>query len=32
VDQTSHDALAHGMKSLLLDRQLYARLCQQARM
>ena len=32
VDQSSHDALAHGMKSLLLDRQLYARLCQQARM
>ena len=31
VDQTSHAALADGMKRLLSDRQLYARLCHEAR-
>src|SRR5205807_3872638 len=31
VDQTSHAALAGGMKRLLSDRQLYARLCHEAR-
>jgi glycosyltransferase involved in cell wall biosynthesis len=31
VDQTSVDALAEGIKTLLLDRQLYARLSDEAR-
>jgi glycosyltransferase involved in cell wall biosynthesis len=31
VDQTSVDALAEGIKTLLLDRQLYSRLCGEAR-
>jgi glycosyltransferase involved in cell wall biosynthesis len=31
VDQTNVDALAHGMRRLLLDRELYARLCEEAR-
>jgi glycosyltransferase involved in cell wall biosynthesis len=31
VDQTSDDALAEGIKNLLLDRQLYSRLCDEAR-
>jgi glycosyltransferase involved in cell wall biosynthesis len=31
VDQTSVDALADGIKSLLLDNQLYSRLCAEAR-
>jgi len=31
VDQTSTDSLAQAMKSLLLDQQLYVRLCHDAR-
>jgi glycosyltransferase involved in cell wall biosynthesis len=31
VDQTKVEALAHGMRRLLLDRELYARLCAEAR-
>ena len=31
VDQTKPDALAGAMKTLLMDRQLYARLVEQAR-
>jgi glycosyltransferase involved in cell wall biosynthesis len=31
VDQTSTDALAQAMTSLLLDQQLYVRLCSEAR-
>lgn len=31
VDQASSNALAEGVKTLLLDRQLYARLCDEAR-
>jgi glycosyltransferase involved in cell wall biosynthesis len=31
VDQAKADALAHGMRRLLLDRELYARLCAEAR-
>jgi glycosyltransferase involved in cell wall biosynthesis len=30
VDQTSADALAEGIKSLLLDREVYSRLCDEA--
>lgn len=31
VDQTKVDALANGMRRLLLDRELYVRLCEEAR-
>jgi glycosyltransferase involved in cell wall biosynthesis len=31
VDQAKVDALAHGMRRLLLDSELYARLCEEAR-
>jgi glycosyltransferase involved in cell wall biosynthesis len=32
VDQTSSDALADGIKRLLVDQQIYSRLCEEARM